>query len=73
MASWMVSELFAAGGHDVAVTLTPGEAGVFTVKLDDDLVFDKASEGNQTPHLGRVKEIKAERRNRIDAVTTSRK
>ncbi len=57
----------------MAGTLTPGEAGVFTVKLDDDLVFDKASEGNQTPHLGRVKEIKAELRNRIDAVTTSRK
>ena len=73
MASWMVSELFAAGGHDVAITLTPGEAGVFTVKLDDDLIFDKASEGNQTPHVGRVKEIKAELRNRIEAVATSHK
>ncbi len=66
----MVSELFSAGGGDIAVTVTPGADGHFKVYLDGDLIFDKkATPANQTPHLGKAKEIKAEVKNRIKART----
>jgi hypothetical protein len=66
----MVSELFAAGGPAIAITVTPGGDGHFKVILDGDVVFDKkATPANQTPHLGKVKEIKAEVKNRIAART----
>ena len=59
MASWMLSELFEAGGGDVNVTVKGGGGGVFQVRLDGELVFDKKAEENKTPDLGRAKEIKA--------------
>mgnify|MGYP000320648296 CR=1 FL=1 len=59
MASWMLSELFAAGGGDVNVEVKGGDSGVFQVRLDGELVFDKKTEGDKTPDLNRVKEIKA--------------
>jgi len=51
----------------VAVTMTPGGGGVLQVRMNGELVYDKASEGGKTPDLYRVKEIKAELRRRIDA------
>ena len=36
MAFWIGSELYAAGGSQVAVRLTPGQAGVFKVTLNGD-------------------------------------
>ena len=67
MACWLAGELFATGGSDVAITLTPGGGGVLEVKMDGEVVYDKASEDDQTPNLYRVKDIKAELQNRIDA------
>ncbi|MBM3956486.1 MAG: hypothetical protein FJ313_00360 [Gemmatimonadetes bacterium] len=67
MACWLAGELFATGGADVAVTMTPGGGGVLQVRMNGELVYDKASEGGKTPDLYRVKEIKAELRRRIDA------
>ena len=54
----MVSEFFAAGGPDTAITLIPGDAGVLTVTVDGDTIFDKSVEGSH-PNLDRVKEMKA--------------
>jgi len=54
----MVSEFFAAGGPDVAISLTPGEAGVLTVTVDGETIFDKKAEGGH-PNLDRVKQMKA--------------
>ncbi len=65
MAGWMLSELFSAGGSNVAIKVTPGAGGVFQVYFDGDLVFDKKTEGNQTPHLTRAKELKALLKERI--------
>lgn len=67
MASWMLSELFAAGGGDVNVTVRGGGGGVFQVNLDGITVFDKSepSENGRTPDLVRAKEIKAQLRNMI--------
>ncbi|MBI4220333.1 MAG: hypothetical protein HY682_09340 [Chloroflexi bacterium] len=63
----MLSELFSAGGTDVAIKVTPGASGILQVYLDGDLVYDKKSEGNQTPSLTRVKELKKLLQQRIEA------
>lgn len=54
----MATEFYATGGTDVAITLTPGDAGVLTVHVDGDKIFDKTEEGSH-PNLDRVKELKA--------------
>ena len=64
----MATEIFAEGGKDVAITITPGVAGVLQVYLDGEKVYDKKEEDNQTPHLNRVKEIRAAVRERLAAV-----
>ncbi len=63
----MAGELFATGSGDVAIALTPGGGGVLEVKMNGEVVFDKASEGGKTPDLYRVKDIKAELGRRIEA------
>ena len=55
----MASEFFAEGGKEVAITVTPGESGILQVFVDGDKIFDKKEEGNQTPPLTRVKEMRA--------------
>ena len=55
----------------MSVRLTPGEGGVFVVKLDGEVFYDKAIEG-KTPDLTKAKEIKAEVRNRVEAATPAR-
>ncbi len=55
----MATEFYSVGGGDVAVTVTPGDAGVLQVIVDGDTIYDKSQEDNQTPHLNRVKELKA--------------
>ncbi|MBI4306097.1 MAG: hypothetical protein HY678_07230, partial [Chloroflexi bacterium] len=67
VAGWLLSELFSAGGTDVAIKVTPGASGILQLYLDDDLVYDKKSEGNLTPSLTRVKELKTLLKQRIEA------
>jgi predicted Rdx family selenoprotein len=55
----MAAEFFEAGGSEVAITMTPGENGILQVIVDGKKIFDKKEEGNRTPHLDRVKELKA--------------
>lgn len=54
----MATEFYAAGGTDLAISLTPGVAGVLTVTIDGETIYDKKEEDNQTPTLNRVKELK---------------
>ena len=63
----MASEIFAEGGKDVAITLTPGANGVLQVFIDGETAFDKKAEGNETPTLPRVKEIRAMVRQKLTA------
>ena len=63
----MATEIFAQGGKDVAITITPGTGGVLQVFADGDKLYDKADEGGQFPTLPRVKEIRAQIRERIEA------
>ena len=60
--------MFAEGGNDVAITVTPGVGGVLQVFIDGEKVYDKKEEDNQTPHLNRVKEIRTALKERLEAV-----
>jgi predicted Rdx family selenoprotein len=62
----MATEFYSVGGGDVAITVTPGDAGVLQVIVDGDTIYDKVKEDNQTPHLNRVKELKAIVQARLD-------
>ena len=55
----MASEFFAEGGGDVAITVTPGVAGILQVWFDGEKIFDKKEEDGQFPNLPRVKQMKA--------------
>lgn len=58
MAFWMGSELYSAGGSQIAVTLIPGTGGVFKVTLNGEVAFDK-SELGRYPALPDSKDLKA--------------
>ena len=64
MALWIGGEIYAAGGNKIELTLTPGASGIFEVKLDGDVVFDKGTVGRY-PDLNDAKEMKAAVLNRI--------
>ena len=64
----MVNEFVAEGGKDVAIEVKPGVGGVLQVFVDGDKIYDKAEEGGQTPHLNRVKELRAVVRSRLDSL-----
>lgn len=54
----MATEFFAEAGNNIAITITPGEAGVLQVFAGGDKIFDKADEGGH-PELTRVKAMRA--------------
>ena len=64
----MVNEFVAEGGKDVSIDVKPGVGGVLQVFVDGDKIYDKAEEDGQTPHLNRVKELRAIVRSRLDAL-----
>lgn len=68
MAFWMGSELYVAGGSQVAVTLTPGKAGVFRVTLNGEVVWDRDELGRY-PSLPDAKELKAKVASMVEATT----
>ena len=65
MAFWVGSELFAAGGSHVSITMVPGEGGVFKVTLNGEVAFDKM-ETDRYPTLNDVKDLKAKVVNMVD-------
>jgi predicted Rdx family selenoprotein len=54
----MATEFFAEAGNNIAITITPGEAGVLQVFAGGDKIFDKTDEGGH-PELTRVKAMRA--------------
>jgi len=64
----MATELFAEGGNNVAIKVTPGVGGILQVFVDGDKVYDKKEEDNETPNLNRVKQIRAVIRERLEAM-----
>ncbi len=67
----MATEFYSVGGVDVATTITPGVAGILQVFVDGDKIYDKKEESNQTPHLNRVKELKAIVKDRLAAAVAA--
>ena len=61
----MGSELFAAGGSHVSITMVPGQGGVFKVTLNGEVAFDKM-ETDRYPTLNDVKDLKAKVVNMVD-------
>ena len=69
MATWIAAELFQAVGPDVAVRVTPGGSGVFTIAFDGEIVFDKATNDKRFPDLnGDVKALKKMLQERVAMV-----
>ncbi len=64
----MASEMFAEGGKEVAIKMTPGVAGILQVFVDGDKIFDKKEEDGKFPDLPRVKQMRAIVRDRLDAL-----
>ena len=60
--------MFAEGGKDVAIKMTPGVAGILQVYVDGDKIFDKKEEDGKFPDLPRVKQMRAIVRDRLDAL-----
>ena len=56
--------IFAEGGNNVAITLTPGDSGILKVIAGGEVIFDKDIEGTH-PELTRVKEMRTEIRKKI--------
>ena len=63
----MANELFAQGGKDVAIKITPGVAGILQVFIDGEKIYDKAEEDGQFPTLPRVKQMRAVLQDKLDA------
>ncbi len=55
----MASEIFAEGGKEIAIRITPGVAGILQVFVDSEKIYDKADEDGQFPTLPRVKQMRA--------------
>ena len=54
-ASWLASELLTSFGTDLGeVALRPGVGGVFTVRVGEELVWDRRADGG-FPDLGELK------------------
>jgi predicted Rdx family selenoprotein len=64
----MASEMFAEGGKEVAIKITPGVAGILQVYVDGDKIFDKKEEDGKFPDLPRVKQMRAVVRDRLEAL-----
>ena len=64
----MASEMFAEGGKEVAIKMTPGVAGILQVYVDGDKIFDKKEEDGKFPDLPRVKQMRAVVRDRLEAL-----
>ena len=67
----MATELFAEGGNNVAIKVTPGVGGILQVFVDGDKVYDKKEEDNETPNLNRVKQIRAVIREHLAALVAA--
>ena len=60
----MATEFFAEAGNSIALTITPGEAGVLQVFAGGDKIFDKVEVGGH-PFFTRVKAMRAAIREKL--------
>ncbi len=67
----MANEFFQAFGPDAAIAITPKANGRLEVYLDGEKIYDRKEEGNTYPDLPRVKALKAQIRQKLEAVPTA--
>ena len=64
----MANEFFQAFGPDAAIAITPKANGRLEVYLDGEKIYDRKEEDNTYPDLPRVKALKAQIRQKLEAV-----
>ena len=67
----MANEIFAEGGKEVAIKLTPGTGGIFQVFADGEKIYDKAEEDGKYPDLPRVKQIRAVIKQKLETLVAA--
>ncbi len=67
----MASEIFAEGGKDVAIRITPGTSGILQVFVDGEKIYDRADEDGKYPDVPRVKQIRAYVREKLNALVAA--
>ena len=71
LAAWAVSEMFAAGGTDAAIQLTPGDGGIFKITVDGEVWYDNKDFDGRTPEIHDMKDLKSKLRNRLESLTAA--
>ena len=64
----MANEIFAEGGKEVAIKITPGTGGILQVFADGEKIYDKAEEDGQFPNLPRVKQMRAVIKQKLESL-----
>ncbi len=64
----MANEFFRHYGPDAAITISPRGQGIMEVFFNGERIFDKKGEGNITPNLTRVREMRQVIDARIEAL-----
>ena len=68
MAGWIATEFWSEFKGDLAITLIPVKDGRLEVVFNGETLFDKKAEGNLYPGLDKIRELKADVRQRLEAV-----
>ncbi len=58
LVAWMVNELYAEGGNQVGLTLTPGTQGVLQVYVNGQPIYDKHVEHDELPTPTQVQHMR---------------
>ncbi len=67
----MATEIWHEFGDDVPVTLIPVANGRLEVIADGDVLFDRKAEGGAYPEMKRVREIKQQIGQKLQALTSA--
>ena len=68
MAAWMATEIWHEFGKDAPVTLIPAAEGRLEVSAGGEMLFDRKAEGGAYPDMKRVREIRQQIRQRLEAL-----
>ena len=68
----MATEIWHEFGDDAPVTLIPVANGRLEVIADGDVLFDRKAEGGAYPEMKRVREIKQQIGQKLQALTSAR-
>ena len=68
MAAWMATEIWHEFGKDAPVTLIPAAEGRLEVSAGGEMLFDRKAEGGAYPEMKRVREIRQQIRQRLEAL-----